>query len=188
MIFNILIKRFFLLLFLAGLFYSCQTKEKLENKTKHKFCPSRNVPLMFTVDHLEKRFKTVIQNESNQEGLLVGVMDSINSLTKQIIDRSGGVADTSWFLLNGCQSAKYQYVFFEKYKKEQIGSFYKRISTKDKLGLHFVDVLNRYFFAPYKYFTNDYFKTVTINQLSADLLTMQLELLDYDYVEHNESK
>ena len=156
-------------------FTSCSIKQDSGETGK---CYSKSLSLMFIVDDQIRDYKNLPVNKDTQGEIRSGMVDSINYLAKKIIEMSGGFQAETGQLFDGCKELTGYTDFYNQYVAKAIGPLYNSLSVEDQNSKHFIDVLNTYFFADNSYLSEDYFRESKVFQLSNDLFTLQLSLVN----------
>ncbi|MGK7391343.1 MAG: hypothetical protein ACNS60_13390 [Candidatus Cyclobacteriaceae bacterium M2_1C_046] len=165
----------YLIIGLSSTVYSCNQK----NDSTIGCNKSKILPLIFTTnDIVEIYHEDNPANNDRQQYYRSALVDSIDNLTLTMLEFSGGIALDGQGFFNPCYSIDQFYDDFQDYKNNSIRPFYDSLDQNDKESKEFIKKLKTNFFSENPYFDKDYFKSNRINQLTYDLLTLELELVN----------
>ncbi|HET8858375.1 hypothetical protein [Marivirga sp.] len=152
-----------------------------ENRTNENdgYCKSKSSEFLVLVNDLINEYKNNSNTQNDtQTKLRIAIVDSLNHFSFIIIEKSGGISTSTGQILNGCSPFADKISLFKYYRKNVIGSLYKRPNANDTNSLDFIDVLNRNLYGPDYYFNEQYLESSNLNQFINDFKVFQLDLLE----------
>ena len=142
-------------------------------------CYSQVISLMLITENYVTTYKVNSLSENKDQHATRGdILDKIDYLARDIIDRSGGVKENGYELFNGCEGSGKYYSYFQEYKDEVIRPLYDSLDPGNASSKRFASILDSYFFDESPYLSGGYFKESKVFQVSSDLFVLQLNLIN----------
>lgn len=149
---------------------------KNESKDTKGSCKSTSVQLVFAVEKIYDNFKESNKNVK-QHKLHLKIINTVDEIARNLIGKTGGVKRNGKDLFNSCASIDNLKPVFDDFVFNKLSDLYNQLDESDK-SKEIKRELDVFFYGKEPYFDKVYFENKNITDLTFDLMTLELILIE----------